>query len=64
MPRQTVKTTRRRPKGARAPKPAEADGASSSDRAGRRPPKTRLFVSTDPHLGEETELYRGFPSES
>ena len=41
MPRRTAKTTSRHPKGARAPKPAEADGASSSDRAGRRPPKTR-----------------------
>lgn len=63
MPRQTAKTTRRHPKDARVPKPAETDGAASSDRA-RRPPKTRLFVSADPHLGEEAQLYKGFPSES
>jgi hypothetical protein len=27
--------------------------------AGRRPPTTRLFVSTDDKLGDELELYRG-----
>jgi hypothetical protein len=56
-------------------KRAEADGISSSElvRRGlrivaaryykgqrRRPPKVTLFVSTDPHLGEESELYKDF----
>lgn len=63
------------PEDARALERAEADGLSASDlvRRGlrivaahyygsrrRRPPKVRLFVSTNPHLGEESQLYRGF----
>ena len=74
MPRKTTKTIRLDPEDARALKRAEADGFSSSDllRRGlrivaaryysgrRRPPKTRLFVCTDPQLGEESELFRDY----
>jgi hypothetical protein len=74
MPRKTTKTIRLDPEDARALKRAEADGVSSSElvRRGlrivaapyyagrRRPPKTRLFVCTDPNLGEESELFKDF----
>ena len=74
MARNTVKTIRLDPEDARALKRAKADGISSSDlvRRGlrivaaryyggrRRPPKTRLFVCTDPRLGEESELFKDF----
>jgi hypothetical protein len=75
MPRKTTKTIRLDPEDVSALKRAEADGVSSSsdlvrrglrivaapDYAGRRrPPKTRLFVCTDPHLGEESELFKDF----
>ena len=69
------RTIRLDPDDARALERAEADGLSASDlvRQGlrtvaahyyggrrRRPPKVGLFVSTDPHLGEESQLYRDF----
>jgi hypothetical protein len=71
MPRKTVKAIRLDPEDARALSRAQADGISSSElvRRGlrivaaryysgrRRPPRTRLFVSIDPHLGEESELF-------
>lgn len=34
--------------------------ATPCDAGRRRPPKTRLFVCTDPHLGEESELFKDF----
>lgn len=75
MPRKTSKTIRLDPEDVQALKRAEADGISSSElvRRGlrivaaryykghrRRPPKITLFVSTDPHLGEESQLYQDF----
>lgn len=60
---------------ARALQRAKADGVSPSELVRhalrvvaahyygsrrRRPPKVRLLVSTDPHLGEESQLYRLF----
>lgn len=48
------------PRNARALTPR----ASSSDRGGRRPPETRPFVPTDPHVGEEAQVYEGIPRES
>ena len=74
MPRKTAKTIRLDPEDVRALKRAEADGISSSElvRRGlrivaaqyyggrRRPPKVGFFVSTDPHLGEESQLYKAF----
>jgi hypothetical protein len=75
MPRKTAKTIRLDPEDVQALKRAEADGISSSElvRRGlrivaaryykgqrRRPPKVTLLVSTDPHLGEESELYKDF----
>lgn len=74
MGRKTVKTIRLDPEDARALKRAKADGISSSElvRRGlrivaanyyvgrRRPPNVTLFVSTDPHLGEESQLYKDF----
>jgi hypothetical protein len=72
MSRNTVKTIRLEPEDVAALERARADGISSSEiiRRGlrivaaryyggrRRAPKTRLFVSTDPHLGEESELFK------
>jgi hypothetical protein len=72
MARKTVKTIRLDPEDAQALKRAEADGQSSSDlvrrglrivaaryyRGHRRPPQVTLLVSTDPRLGEESELYK------
>ena len=74
MPRRTTKTIRLDREDAQALKRAQADGLSPSDlvRRGlrivagryyswrRRPPKITLFVSTDPHLGEESQLYKDF----
>ena len=72
MTRKTVKTIRLEPEDAEALERARADGLSSSElmRRGlrivaaryyggrRRPPKTKLFISTDPHLGEESDLFK------
>jgi hypothetical protein len=75
MDRRVRRTIRLDPEDARALARAEADGLSASDlvRQGlrivaayyyggrrRRPPTVAAFVSTDPHLGEESELYRDF----
>jgi hypothetical protein len=74
MARKIVKTIRLDPEDAQALKRAEADGLSSSELvrrglrivaapyygARRRAPKVRLFVSADPHLGEESQLYEDF----
>jgi hypothetical protein len=75
MPRKPAKTIRLDPEDVQALKRAEADGISSSElvRRGlrivaaryyksgrRRPPKVTLLVSTDPRLGEESELYKDF----
>lgn len=75
MDRRVRRTIRLDPEDARALERAEADCLSASDlvRQGlrivaaryyggrrRRPPKVGLFVSTDPHLGEESQLYRDF----
>ena len=62
------------PQDVRALRRARADGIPSSEliRRGlrsaaaqyygghRRPPRVGLFVSTDPHLGEESQLYKAF----
>jgi hypothetical protein len=70
--RRTVKTIALEPEDAAALERAQSEGASSSElvRRGlrivaarfyserRRPPKTKLFVSTDPKLGEESELFQ------
>lgn len=72
--RKTRKTIRLDPEDARALKRAEADGHSASELicrglrivaahyygTRRRAPKVRLLVSTDPHLGEESMLYKDF----
>ena len=74
MTRKTAKTVRLEPEDVKALKRAEADGVSSSElvrrslrvaaaryyRGVRRPPKVTLLVSTDPLLGEESELYKDF----
>jgi len=75
MERRVRRTIRLDPEDARALERAEADGLSASDlvRQGlrivaehyyggrtRRPPKVDLFVSTDPQLGEESQLYGDF----
>ena len=75
MSRKVVKSIRLEPEDARALRRAEADGLSASElvRRGlrivaahyygsrrRRPPRVRLLVSTDPHLGEESQIYRRF----
>ena len=74
MARRTTRTIRLDPEDARALKRAEAARVSSSELvrrglrivaapyySGRRhPPKTRLFVCTDPRLGEESELFKDF----
>jgi len=72
MPRKTAKTVRLDPEDVKALKRAEADGVSPSElvrrslrvaaaryyRGLRRPPNVTLLVSTDPLLGEESELYK------
>jgi hypothetical protein len=74
MRRKTVKAVRLDPEDLEALKRAEADGVSPSElvrrslriaaaryyRAVRRPPRITLLVSTDPRLGEESELYKDF----
>jgi hypothetical protein len=74
MPRKTAKTVRLDPEDVKALKRAEADGVSPSElvrrslrvaaaryyRGVRRPPNVTLLVSTDPLLGEESELYKDF----
>jgi hypothetical protein len=75
MDRRVRRTIRLDPEDARALARAEADGVSASDlvRQGlrivaahyyggrrRRPPRVDLFVSTDPALVEESQLYRDF----
>ena len=75
MDRRVRRTIRLDPDDARALERAEADGLSASDlvRQGlrivaahyyggrrRRPPRVGLFVSTNPHLGEESQLYKDF----
>lgn len=75
MPRRTVPIRiRLDAEDARALKRAESEGIPPSDliRRGlriaaaqyygprrRRPPKGRLFVCTDPQLGEESQLFKG-----
>jgi len=72
MARRLTTTVRLDPKDAEALARAREDGFSPSDliRKGlhqitsvpshdRRPPSTCLFVSTDPNLGEESELFKG-----
>lgn len=67
------KTVKLEPKDAKALARAQADGLSSSELIHRglrivaaryyskstKPPKTKLFVSTDPNLGDESDLYKG-----
>lgn len=74
VPRKTAKTVRLDPEDVKALKRAEADGVSPSElvrrslrvaaaryyRNVRRPPNVTLLVSTDPLLGEESELYEDF----
>jgi hypothetical protein len=74
MPRKAAKTVRLDPEDVKALERAEADGVSSSELVrrslriaaaryyprARRPPKITLLVSTDPRLGEESELYKDF----
>jgi hypothetical protein len=65
-------TVRLDPEDAEALARARRDGLSSSDRIrrglrlaaaryyrDRRPPTTRLFVSTSPKLGDESQLFKG-----
>lgn len=74
MPRKTAKTIRLDVEDLKALERAEAEGVSSSElvrrslrvaaaryyRSVRRPPRITLLVSTDPRLGEESELYKDF----
>jgi Arc/MetJ-type ribon-helix-helix transcriptional regulator len=70
MARRTSTTVRLEDADVRALKKARADGYSASDLirkglrvvasryyAGRRPPSTRLFESTDNKLGDESALF-------
>jgi Arc/MetJ-type ribon-helix-helix transcriptional regulator len=76
MARKISTTVRLDPEDAEALDRARADGHSASDlvRAGlrlvaaryyrgRRPPTTRLFISTDAKLGDESELFRDLDDE-
>lgn len=72
MARKLTTTVRLDPEDAAALARARADGLGASDlirqglrvvaaryyRGKRRPPATGLFVSTDPKLGDETELFK------
>jgi Arc/MetJ-type ribon-helix-helix transcriptional regulator len=71
MARKTSTTVRLDPEDVEALRRAQADGCSSSDliRRGlrvvaakyyrnRRAPRTRLFVSEDSKLGDESELFK------
>jgi hypothetical protein len=74
MVRKGPKTVRLKPEDAEALARAQADGLSSSELIHRglrivasryyskrvKPPKTKLFVCTDPNLGEGSELYKDF----
>jgi hypothetical protein len=74
MARKGPKTVKLQPEDAEALARAQADGLSSSElihrglrivaaryySKRRKPPKTKLFVCTDPNLGEESELYKDF----
>ena len=74
MARKTAKTVRLDPEDVKALERAEADGVTPSElvrrslriaaaryySSARRPPKVTLLVSTDPRLGEESELYKDF----
>jgi hypothetical protein len=76
MARKTTKTIRLDAEDAQALKRAEADGLSSSDlvrrglrivaaryyRGRRRPPHVTSLISTDPKLGEESELFKDLDS--
>jgi hypothetical protein len=73
--RKIVRSFRLDPEDVRALQRAKADGVSPSElvrrglrivaahyytRTRRRPPNVRLVISTDPRLGEESELFREF----
>jgi hypothetical protein len=72
MVRTGPKTVKLKPEDAEALARAQADGLSSSELIHRglrivaaryyskraKPPKTKLFICTDPNLGEESELYK------
>ncbi len=72
MATKVITTVRLDPQDARALSRARKDGLRASDlirrglrlvaapyyRGGKRPPRTRLFVSTDPKLGDESELFK------
>ncbi len=74
MARKTAKSIQLDPEDVKALRRAEEDGVSPSQlvrrslrvaaaryyRGARRPPKVTLLVSTDPLLGEESELYKDF----
>lgn len=74
MARKTAKTVRLDPEDLKALERAEADGVKPSElvrrslriaaaryySSARRPPKVTLLISTDPKLGEESELYKDF----
>lgn len=74
MARKTAKSIQLDPEDVKALRRAEEDGVSPSElvrrslrvaaaryyRGARRPPKVTLLVSTDPLLGEESELYKDF----
>lgn len=74
MARKTAKSIQLDPEDVEALRRAEEDGVSPSQlvrrslrvaaaryyRGARRPPKVTLLVSTDPLLGEESELYKDF----
>ena len=74
MARKATKTVKLAPEDAKALARAQADGLSSSElihrglrivaaryySSRRKQPKTKLFVCTDPNLGEESELYKDF----
>jgi hypothetical protein len=73
MARKVVRSIRFDPEDARALERARADGLSPSELVSRglrsvaadyykarlrRPPRVTLLVSTDPHLGEESLLFK------
>ena len=75
MSRRVLRSFRLDPEDLRALQRSKADGVSPSElvrrglrivaepyyaRTRRRPPKVRLLISTDPRLGEESELFKEF----
>jgi len=73
MSRKVLKSFRLDPEDARALQRAKADGVSPSElvrrglrivaaqyyrKTRRRPPKIGLLISTDPRLGDESELFK------